>query len=152
MINGVIVSVFVPLACSLLSLAFHCYGNYRQRKAGYSDCIALTSIGVDVVALIACLVGGVYALLNNATSISLANMLAIWFIINSDLPTGATFHLRKYIGVDVYTAAGRYSSIKRAMSAAARIIDREPESSLTITDENGKKVVVINPPNSLSRY
>ena len=149
MINGVIVSVFVPLACSLLSLAFHCCGNYRQRKAGYSDCIALTSIGVDVVALIACLVGGVYALLNNATSISLANMLVIWFIINSDLPTGATFHLRKYIGVGMRTTIGRYPSIARAMLAASYTIRTEPESNLVITDLDGKKIVVINPPNSL---
>lgn len=152
MANGVIVSVFVPIACSLLSFAFHRYGNYRQRKTGYSDCIAMTSIGVDVVALIACLVGGVYAILNNAASISFANILAAWFILNSDVPTGATFTLRKYIGVDVYTTAGRYSSINRAMSAASRIIDKEPEASLAITDENGKKVVAINPPNSLSRY
>lgn len=152
MINGVIVSVFVPLACSLLSLAFHCYGNYRQRKTGYSNCIVLTSIGVDVVALIACLVGGVYAILNNAASISFANILAAWFILNSDVPTGATFTLRRYIGVDVCTSAGRYSSINRAMSAAARIINEEPEASLAITDANGEKVVVINPPNSLSRY
>lgn len=152
MINGVIVSVFVPLACSLLSFAFHCYGNYRQRKTGYSDCIVLTSICVDVVAMIACIVGGAYAILNNAAYISLANMIAIWFIVNSDAPTGATFTLRKYIGVDMYTTAGRYSSINRAMSAASRIIGREPEASMEITDVNDKKVVVINPPNSLSRY
>lgn len=152
MINGVLISVVVPLACALLHFAFHCYENYRQRKTGYRDCIALISIVVGAVAIIACLVGGVYAFLNNAFSIFCANMLVIWFIISSDVPTGATFTLRKYIGVDMYTIVGRYPSINRAMSAAARVIDREPEASLVITYSNGKKVVVINPPNSLCRY
>jgi len=52
MINGVIVSVFVPLACSLLSLAFHCYGNYRQRKTCRG--VYMTVSYVTAISAIAC--------------------------------------------------------------------------------------------------
>ena len=93
----------------------------------------------------------------------LVNMSAVFLVANcgyspnfGDKPAGIPlleknrFVLSRQLGVGMRTIIGRYPSIDRAMSAASHTIRIEPESHLVITDLDDKKIVVINPPNSLN--
>lgn len=84
----------------------------------------------------------------------LANMLAFFFIANygysPEVPREKRFVLSRQLGVGMRTTIGRYPSIGSAMHSAAYIIKKSPESHLVITDLDDKKIIVINPPNSLN--
>ena len=159
MIDITHISLFTTTAC-ILSFIAKRYLDHRQRKTCRG--VYMTVSYVTAISAIACFVVGVYIVLFGMDSIIashafLANMSASFLVVNcgyspADVPPPkekSRFVLSQHLGVGMRTTIGRYPSIARAMLAASRTIRTEPESHLVITDLDGKKVVVINPPNSL---
>lgn len=155
------IALFVPTTC-VLSFTAKYYLDHRQRETGRG--VYMTVSWITAITAIACFAVGVYVLLfSNMDGIVvshafLANMSVFFLVSNcfyqpADVPPPkekSRFVLSQHLGVGMRTTIGRYPSIARAMSAAAYTIRTEPESHLVITDLDDKKVVVINPPNSLN--
>lgn len=159
MTNDAYITLFVPLTCFVLSFASKHYCDYKRRDNVRNPYITALSIGVYTVTSLACLASAVHVLFSNMDGIIvghafLANMLAFFFIANygysPDVPREKRFVLSRQLGVGMRTTIGRYPSIARAMLAASCTIRTEPESHLVITDLDDKKIVVINPHNSLN--
>lgn len=154
------IALFVPTAC-ILSFTAKYYLDHRQRRTGRG--VYMTVSWITAITAIACFAVGVYVLLfSNMDGIVvshafLANMSAFFLVANcfyqpADAPPPKEknrFVLSQHLGVGMRTTIGRYPSIARAMLAASYTIRTEPESHLVITDLDDKKIVVINPPNSL---
>lgn len=155
------IALFVPTVC-ILSFTAKYYLDHRQRETGRG--VYMTVSWITAITAIACFAVGVYVLLFSnmdgivASHAFLANMSVFFLVSNcfyqpADVPLPkekSRFVLSQHLGVGMRTTIGRYPSIARAMSAAAYTIRTEPESHLVITDLDGKKIVVINPPNSLN--
>lgn len=155
------IALFVPTV-SILSFTAKYYLDHRQRETGRG--VYMTVSWITAITAIACFAVGVYVLLFSnmdgivASHAFLANMSVFFLVSNcfyqpADVPLPkekSRFVLSQHLGVGMRTTIGRYPSIARAMSAAAYTIRTEPESHLVITDLDGKKIVVINPPNSLN--
>ena len=159
MIDITHISLFTTEACILSFIAKY-YLDHRQRKTRRG--VYMTVSYVTAISAIACFAVGAYIVLFGMDSIIashafLANMSASFLVVNcgyqpADIPLPkeeSRFVLSQHLGVGMRTTIGRYPSITRAMLAASRTIRTEPESHLVITDLDGKKIVVINPPNSL---
>ena len=158
MTNDAYIALFVPLTCLVLSFASKHYCDYRRRDNVRNPYITALSIGVYTVTSLACLASAVHVPFSNMDGIIvghafLANMLAFFFIANygysPEVPREKRFVLSRQLGVGMRTTIGRYPSIGSAMHSASYIIKKSPESHLVITDLDDKKIVVINPPNSL---
>lgn len=155
------IALFVPTVC-ILSFTAKYYLDHRQRETGRG--VYMTVSWITAITAIACFAVGVYVLLfSNMDGIVvshafLANMSVFFLVSNcfyqpADVPLPkekSRFVLSQHLGVGMRTTIGRYPSIARAMSAAAYTIRTEPASHLVITDLDDKKIVVINPPNSLN--
>lgn len=155
------IALFVPTTC-VLSFTAKYYLDHRHRETGRG--VYMTVSWITAITAIACFAVGVYVLIfSNMDGIIvshafLANMSVFFLVSNcfyqpADVPLPkekSRFVLSQHLGVGMRTTIGRYPSIARAMSAAAYTIRTEPESHLVITDLDGKKIVVINPPNSLN--
>lgn len=158
MIDITHIALFTPTAC-ILSFVAKYYLDHRRRETGRG--VYMTVSYVTAIAAIACFAVGVYVLFAMDSIIAshafLANMLAFFLVANcfyqpADVPLPKEknrFVLSQHLGVGMRTTIGRYPSIARAMLAASCAIRTEPESHLVITDLDDKKIVVINPPNSL---
>ena len=161
MIDITHIALFTPTAC-ILSFVAKYYLDHRRRETCRG--IYMTVSWITAITAIACFAVGVYVLLFSnmdgiiASHAFLANMSASFLVVNcgyrpADVPLPkekSRFVLSQHLGVGVRTTIGRYPSIARAMSAAAYTVRTEPESHLVITDLDDKKVVVVNPPNSLN--
>lgn len=159
MTNDAYIALFVPLTCLVLSFASKHYCDYRRRDNVRNPYITTLSIGVYTVTSLACLASAVHVPFSDMDGIIvghafLANMLAFFFIANygysPEVPREKRFVLSRQLGVGMRTTIGRYPSIGSAMHSAAYIIKKSPESHLVITDLDDKKIIVINPPNSLN--
>lgn len=155
MIDITHIALFTLTAC-ILSFVAKYYLDHRRRET--SRGVYMTVSYVTAIAAIACFAVGVHVLFSNMDGIIvghafLANMLALFLIANygysPEVPREKRFVLSQHLGVGMRTTIGRYPSIGSAMRSAAYIIKKAPESHLVITDLDGKKIVVINPPNSL---
>lgn len=159
MIDITHISLFTTEACILSFIAKY-YLDHRQRKTRRG--VYMTVSYVTTISAIACFAVGAYIVLFAMDSIIashafLANMSASFLVVNcfyqpEDVPLPkekSRFVLSQHLGVGMRTTIGRYPSIARAMLAASYTIRTEPESHLVITDLDDKKIVVINPPNSL---
>lgn len=158
MIDITHIALFTPTAC-ILSFVAKYYLDHRRRET--SRGVYMTVSYVTAIAAIACFAVGVYVLFAMDSIIVshafLANMSAFFLVANcfyqpSDVPLPKEknrFVLSQHLGVGMRTTIGRYPSIGSAMRSAAYIIKKAPESHLVITDLDDKKIVVINPPNSL---
>ena len=158
MIDITHISLFTTEACILSFIAKY-YLDHRQLKTRRG--VYMTVSYVTAISAIACFAVGVYIVLFGMDSIIashafLANMSASFLVVNcgyqpADIPLPkeeSRFVLSQHLGVGMRTTIG-YPSIARAMLAASCTIRTEPESHLVITDLDGKKIVVISPPNSL---
>ena len=159
MTNDAYIALFVPLTCLVLSFASKHYCDYRRRDNVRNPYITALSIGVYTVTSLACLASAVHVPFSDMDGIIvghafLDNMLAFFFIANygysPEVPREKRFVLSRQLGVGMRTTIGRYPSIGSAMHSAAYIIKKSPESHLVITDLDDKKIIVINPPNSLN--
>ena len=157
MIDITHISLFTTEACILSFIAKY-YLDHRQRKTCRG--VYMTVSYVTAISAIACFAVGVYMFFTTDSIIAshafLANMSASFLVVNcgyspADVPPKekSRFVLSQHLGVGMRTTIGRYPSIARAMLAASYTIRTEPESHLVITDLDDKKIVVINPPNSL---
>ena len=158
MIDITHIALFTPTAC-ILSFVAKYYLDHRRRET--SRGVYMTVSYVTAIAAIACFAVGAYVLFAMDSIIVshafLANMSAFFLVANcfyqpSDVPLPKEknrFVLSQHLGVGMRTTIGRYPSIGSAMRSAAYIIKKAPESHLVITDLDDKKIVVINPPNSL---
>lgn len=158
MTDDAYIALFVPLTCIVLSFASKHYCDYRRRDNVRRTHITALSIGVYTVTSLACLASAVHVLFSNMDGIIvghafLANMLTLFLIANygysPEVPREKRFVLSQHLGVGMRTTIGHYPSISSAMRSADYIIKKAPESHLVITDLDDKKIVVINPPNSL---
>lgn len=158
MTNDAYIALFVPLTCLVLSFASKHYCDYRRRDNVRNPYITTLSVGVYAATSLACLASAVHVPFSNMDGIIvghafLANILALFLIVNygysPEVPREKRFVLSQHLGVGMRTTIGRYPSIGSAMHSAAYIIKKAPESYLVITDLDDKKIVVINPPNSL---
>lgn len=153
------ISLFTTTAC-ILSFIAKRYLDHRQRKTCRG--VYMTVSYVTAISAIACFAVGVYIVLFGMDSIIashafLANMSASFLVVNcgyqpADIPLPkeeSRFVLSQHLGVGMRTTIGRYPSIASAMLAASYTIRTEPDPHLVITDLDDKKIVVINPPNSL---
>lgn len=160
MIDIAHISLFMPTTC-ILSFTAKCYLDHRQRETGRG--VYMTVSWITAITAIACFAVGVVLILSNmdgivASHAFLANMSVFFLVSNcfyqpADVPLPKEknrFVLSQHLGVGMRTTIGRYPSIARAMLAASCTIRTEPESHLVITDLDDKKIVVINPPNSLN--
>lgn len=159
MIDITHIALFTPTAC-ILSFVAKYYLDHRRRET--SRGVYMTVSYVTAIAAIACFAVGVYVLFAMDSIIAshafLANMSAFFLVANcfyqpADVPLPKEknrFVLSQHLGVGMRTTIGCYPSIARAMLAASYTIRTEPESHLVITDLDDKKIVVINPPNSLN--
>lgn len=160
MIDIAHISLFMPTTC-ILSFTAKYYLDHRQRETGRG--VYMTVSWITAITAIACFAVGVVLIFSNMDGIVvshafLANMSVFFLVSNCfyqpayvPLPKEKSrFVLSQHLGVGMRTTIGRYPSIARAMSAAAYTVRTEPESHLVITDLDGKKIVVINPPNSLN--
>lgn len=159
MIDITHIALFTPTAC-ILSFVAKYYLDHRRRET--SRGVYMTVSYVTAIAAIACFAVGVYVLFAMDSIIVshafLANMSVFFLVANcfyqpADVPLPKEknrFVLSQHLGVGMRTTIGRYPSIARAMLAASYTIRTEPESHLVITDLDDKKIVVINPPNSLN--
>ena len=158
MIDITHISLFTTTAC-ILSFIAKRYLDHRQRKTCRG--VYMTVSYVTAISAIACFAVGVYVLFTMDSIIAshafLANMSASFLVVNcgyqpADIPLPkekSRFVLSQHLGVGMRTTIGLYPSIARAMLAASCTIRTEPESHLVITDLDDKKIVVINPTNSL---
>ena len=160
MIDIAHISLFMPTTC-ILSFTAKYYLDHRQRETGRG--VYMTVSWITAITAIACFAVGVVLIFSNmygivASHAFLANMSVFFLVSNcfyqpADIPLPkeeSRFVLSQHLGVGMRTTIGRYPSIARAMLAASCTIRTEPESHLVITDLDGKKIVVINPPNSLN--
>lgn len=160
MIDIAHISLFMPTTC-ILSFTAKYYLDHRQRETGRG--VYMTVSWITAITAIACFAVGVVLIFSNmdgivASHAFLANMSVFFLVSNcfyqpADIPLPkeeSRFVLIQHLGVGMRTTIGRYPSIARAMLAASCTIRTEPESHLVITDLDGKKIVVINPPNSLN--
>ena len=159
MTNDAYIALFVPLTCLVLCFASKHYCDYKRRDNVRNPYITALSVGVYAATSLACLSSAVHVPFSDMDGIILghaflANMLALFLIANygysPEVPREKRFVLSRQLGVGMRTTIGRYPSIGSAMHSAAYIIKKSPESHLVITDLDDKKIVVINPPNSLN--
>lgn len=154
------IALFAPTTC-VLSFTAKYYLDHRQRETGRG--VYMTVSWITAITAIACFAVGVVLIFSNMDGIVvshafLANMSVFFLVSNcfyqpADIPLPkeeSRFVLSQHLGVGMRTTIGRYPSIARAMLAASCTIRTEPESHLVITDLDDKKIVVINPPNSLN--
>ena len=160
MIDIAHIALFTPVAC-ILSFVAKYYLDSRRRKTRRG--IYITVSYVTAITAIACFAIGMYVPFSMDGIVEsyafLVNMSAVFLVANCgyspnynyspEVPLEKRFVLSRQIGVGMRETIGRYTSIAHAMHEAAYIVKEAPESHLVITDLDDKKIVVINPPNSL---